>query len=457
MDLLNQLIARRDGEVAKATVLIEAAQTAKRSLTPDEDLAVRAATLSAEALSAHIEELRAQYAADAEARKNLLAPVHVTSEPHTYERGGENSFFRDLRRMRNGDWEARERLVRHQAEVVKDAQTDPKSNFARMFTPAELRALSTTAGAGGEFVPPGYFIDEWIAYARPGRVFANALRQMDLPKGIDVVNLPKVTGGTAVAGQSAQNSAVQETDLTTEYVSAAVATLAGQQTVSLQMIEQSPINIDEVVGPDLLAALANTIDSQAINGAASSQSSILGVLNLPSADTTTIAYTTTTPSAAGLLPLISQAKAAIATKRFRPATAIFMTPTRWEWIASSSDTTGRPLVTPDAMAAFQAWGAASGSNPTMTAPMGTLLGLPVFVDPLIPQNLGTGTDQDVIIVARPIDATLYEGKVTVRMVDQTLAQNLSAIFQVYEYLTALYRYSHAFAVVSGTGLTTPTF
>jgi hypothetical protein len=111
----------------------------------------------------------------------------------------------------------------------------------------ETRALSTTDGAGGDFVPPLWMINDYVALARTARPTADRVRNENLPTGTDQINVPKILTGTAVAEQATQNTAVQNTDATTGSVAANVATLAGQQVLPVQLIEQSPINMDSIL------------------------------------------------------------------------------------------------------------------------------------------------------------------------------------------------------------------
>ena len=89
---------------------------------------------------------------------------------------------------------------------------------------------------------------------------------------------------------------------------------------------------------------------------------------------------------------------------------------------------------------------------------GSLLGVPVYLDANIPYNLGTGTNQDAIIVGKLDDLYLYEGEITSRALPQTLGNQLSVLLQVYQYSAFLpTRYPVAVSAINGTGLTPPVF
>ena len=64
-----------------------------------------------------------------------------------------------------------------------------------------------------------------------------------------------------------------------------------------------------------------------------------------------------------------------------------------------------PTVVPDGPMVNQP---AISTEPTSGGAAGTLAGLPVYVDPQIPQNLGAGTNPDISIVGRYSDCWLWD-------------------------------------------------
>jgi HK97 family phage major capsid protein len=216
---------------------------------------------------------------------------------------------------------------------------------------------------------------------------------------------------------------VQQTDLTTTSVSSPVQTIAGGQTVSLQLIEQSPLNIDEIVLQDLAADYAKQLDTQVLSGSGSS-GQVTGML--VQSGTTAVTWTQATPAlggAGGLYAKIANAIQAIHTSRFLPPTHILMHPRRWAWAESQSDGNNRPLVVPAAGGPWNAMALMDG-QPSQGY-VGQILGLPVFVDALIPVNGGAGSNQDTIIVAKMDDVWLWEGQVKAEAFQQTYANQMS--------------------------------
>jgi HK97 family phage major capsid protein len=369
----------------------------------------------------------------------------VVSEPHVYQRGGRTSYFRDLTTIslnREGRSGALERMERNRREV----EVDVREAQAR----GEVRALTTVDGAGGDFVPPLWMVNEFIALARAGRVTADRVRQQALPAGTDSINVPRLATGTAVAEQTTQNTAVQNTDATTSSLAATVTTLAGQQVVSVQLVEQSPINLDDILLADLAADYAIKLDTFVLSNNSAGK---LGILNVSSINSVT--YTDGTPTVPELYPKIADAVQQIHTGRFMPPDAIIMHPRRWAFFLASFDTASRPLVTPYA-GGMNVVGETGGV--VSQGYVGTLQGLPVYVDPNIPINLGAGTNEDRIIVARFDDLILWEGNARSEAFRETYANQLSVLLRFYNYVAFTGgRYPKAISVISGTGLVTPTF
>lgn len=373
----------------------------------------------------------AQRAADPRQR------ARVTNEPTTYQRGGSHSYFRDLTAIslnRADQRSALSRMERNREEVRVDM---------------EERALSPIDGAGGEFVPPVWMLDEFVALARAGRVTADRVRGQQLPGGTDSINLPKIVTGTAVAEQTTPNTAVQNTDATTGSVTGAVATLAGQQVVAVQLIEQSPVNMDDILLGDLAADYAVKADVFVLSNNATNK---VGLLNVSGVNAVT--FTQASPTVALLYPKVADGIQQIHTNRLLPPELIEMHPRRWAWFLASLDSSGRPLVTP-----YGGMNSVGDANaPASQGLVGSLQGLPVYVDPNIPINLGTGTNEDRIIIGRFSDAVFYEGTPRSEAFRETKADQLSVLLRFYNYAAFIgNRYPKSFSVIAGTGLATPTF
>lgn len=457
-EMLSRLIAKQDEARqsredlnSKRSAIVQLADDEGRSdLNADEDSEFQKITDELRELDEAIETRAARITelADEDKRTNDAAlafrqaemagtRVKVNSEARMYEKGNGRSYLQDLAKAQLfQDADARARLDRHAAEV----RVDP-----------EYRDLNRTDTTGGNFVPP-LWLNEYVELARAGRPTANLVTNLELPPGTDSINIPKVSTGTATAIQAADNSAVQETDLADTSVQANVKTIAGQQDLSIQLMEQSPFNFDQVVFADLAADYATKVNVQVLDGA-NSGNEVKGIFNATGINT--VAYTDTTPTVAELYSKIADAIQKVHTNRFLEPQVIVMHPRRWAWFTAAADTTGRPLVVPsgpgqNAVASF----AAVASQRVV----GELQGLPVVTDPSIPITDGAGTNEDSIIVMRASDCVLYESSLRTRVLPEVGSGTLTVRLQVYGYLAfTAERQPKAITVISGTGLAAPTF
>ena len=166
-------------------------------------------------------------------------------------------------------------------------------------------------------------------------VVRQPLRNQTLPSGTDSVNVPE-TDRTAVDFQTSDNVDIANQDLTDTFVNAPVKTVAVETDVALQLIDQSPVQFDEIVFADLIAAHAQRLDLATLT-ADGSGNSIVGVHNVPNIQSLAVADTTLT----GLYSALADAIQRVHTKRFQPPTAIAMHPRRWGWLLSAAATNDR--------------------------------------------------------------------------------------------------------------------
>lgn len=356
-------------------------------------------------------------------------------EPLTYRRGGLHSYFRDQFSAATGDLEAQQRLSRHMSEMR-----------------VETRDLTTATTAGGEFVAPLYLQDEWITLARAGRVTANLLTSRPLPPGTNTIHMPRLSTGAATAIQASENASVQETDPVTADYSFGVKTIAGQVDMSRQLFDLSQPGFDEIVFADLMQDYATKLDIQVISGSGNSGQA-LGIRTVSSINTVT--YTDASPTVGELYPKIADAWQKISTNLYRNADAIVMHPRRWAMFQGAVDTAGRPLASAEApQNAISRGGAVVAEGLA-----GSIMGLPVYVDPNIPTNLGTNTREDVILVLRTAEIYLYEeGAPRTRVFEDVGSATLTVRCQAFGYFAlGAGRYPAAITTIGGTGMDPPTF
>jgi hypothetical protein len=421
----------------------------------------------------------------------------VRSEPLTYRRDNERdvSYFADLAvvqvpaiasRMEDPAG-ARERLERHAKEMngelpKRQAAREQRAQrqideaeraFTGSFTqgvqrrglddsPFERRVNpSRTDGQGGYFVPPLWLIDEYIPALRAGRVAANLARNLDLPEGTDSINIPKVSTATKVDVQTADNAAVASQDLTDTSVQANVKTLAGQEDVALQLIEQSPGQIiDRVIMEDLLADYNRLVDRQVISGTGSN-GQVLGILPAANWSALGVTWTTSTVLGHAFTHVLAAMASKVSYNRFNLQNFEYLLHgRRWFWYASAFDASdgksGRVIVNPsdtgfnvDAVSQGLAAEGLVGRAP---------FGPNVNISPNVPTTDNTdggGATRDVAIAAKWDDLWLFEGSLRTRVLPEVLSGTLQVRFQAYNYVAFLARYGQSIAVGTGTGFIPP--
>lgn len=456
MSLLATMREARSAKKAELDGILSAVEAESRTTLTDEE-STRFDTLVAELRTqdARITELEQLEAREAEAAKvraqasggqsteERASGGAIVTEKPIYAKGNPaTSYFRDLYRAKNGDADAADRLRRNVAIEV------------------EKRALSTTAGAGGEFAPPEWIISDFVSLARPGRKLADSIGAEPLPSGVSSINLPKVSGGTSTAIQASQNSALSQTDMTTTSVSSGISTIGGKQVVARQLLDQSGIPFDEVILKDLAADYAKQLDTQVISGSGAS-GQLEGVYTYFNASgTVNVTFTSASPAVASstaansLYNQVFAAASQIATHRYVDADTIWMHPRRWAWILASVDSNSRPLVVPNGTG-FNVVAVENGV--IVQGYAGTFGGFPVITDPNIPTNLGAGTNQDPILIGVRGDLRLWESDLRMETFDATYADSAGVLFRVMAYSAAIpSRYTTSVSVINGTGLVAPT-
>lgn len=441
-----------------------AVQVAVRSVTREIPTMMasekRNAESSLEAASSYLKHVEARISdLEAKERREAAAAAHhveigtaetekrwsVTSEPAVYRDPRKDptspSFFIDMRNAQRGDYQAMERLQRNE----------------RAAADREKRAgdMTTVAGAGGQFAPPAWLVDEFVALARPGRVAADLCNKQELPGGVQTINLPKVATGSTTAVQATQNSALSDTAMTTTSVSSGITTVGGKQIVSLQLALQSGIPFDRVILQDLAADYAKTLDLQVLYGSNAS-----GQLRGWVGAATNNAFTTASPAltsstaANSFYNKVLAAAAGIATTRYKQADAIVMHPNRWAWCLEALDSQVRPIISADGQSVNTA---AVSTDVLSEGSVGTLGKIPVWIDANISTTANSATNQDETYVLRREDVFLWETPLRLDVFEQTYGDQASLLYRALSFSAAIPdRYSGAIQSIRGTGCIVPT-
>jgi hypothetical protein len=355
-----------------------------------------------------------------------MSDVSVVREPLTYERDAPHSFFRDLVRAtpRFQDDAAAERIARHQVEMD-----------------VELRANPTTAlSRGGEFAPPKWLVDHFAVAPAGGRVLADLIDQagnlFPLPTGVSSINIPRFVAGASANIQTQQGGAESDADPTSGNAqgSGQVVTVAGGVNVSQQWFDLVPSpGADMVIARELNSNYNQNLEIQMLTGTGLN-GQLLGLANVTGANTVAGGGGTTI---ATLWPLIGQVMAAVGNTRQQPGIHMLCAPRRWAFIASSVDSSNRPISSPGAGTPTPAqYPLAGGEMVSQVKPAGPINNLPVWQTAgcLVSKGTAVNTNTDVIYIVRPVDMELYESQPRLIIAPNPLSGTLQVRISLHRYV-----------------------
>lgn len=447
MTFLSQLQEKRNSKNELIDATLNRAAEEDRDLNEIEVANVSALALEIEKLDGRIQQIseietRKQAANELAKRVEVSTPNatqvggwKVTSEEPTYHARGKNSFLADAMNAEfSRDFDAQERITRYNRELQ-----------------VEKRDVGTSAFAG--LVVPQYLVDLYAPLARAGRPVADICRRHVLPVQGMTVNISKVTTGTAVGYQAAENDTATETNIDDTLLTVNVNTIAGMQDVSKQAILRGA-NIEDVVLADLISAYNTKLDYGILNGSGSSGEPT----GLSTALTAVVTATDASPTVAELYPKIVDGIQRVQSAVFQGPNFIIMHPRRLGFFLAGVDDQKRPLVVPNANGPMNAVGTYSGLGYGQSGQY-SMLGLPVITDANVTTTNGSGANEDLIYIVSSDEMHLWEapqmptyvrfeqpdGKVAIRIV----------LFG-FSAFTAQRR-PLAGAIIGGTALVTPSF
>ena len=444
---MNSFLSRLHEQRSQKADLIDAtlnrAAEENRDITDVETANVAALAKEIEKLDeriAQVTDIETRKAAAAEMAKRVegstsevrdASPARVTREERTYRPDGDFSFVRDAFAAQVlGDWDAQQRIARHQQEERIEKRDVTSAAFAGLVVPQFLTGLAAP-------------------FARAGRPFMDASRKHALPGSGLTLSISKVTTGTAVAVQT-EGSAVQETNMDDTKLDLTVNTIAGQQNVSRQALERGT-GIDALVMADLVSAYHTKLDAEYVTTNAASLTNVI---------TQVVTYTDGSPTVAELYPKILDGVQRIQTNYFGGPNFILMHPRRLAWILAAVDTAGRPLAVPTQNGPQNAISVGDGSVVYGNSGY-SIAGLPVITDANVITTNGTGENEDVIIIGSTQESHLWEtagGSPFMLRFEDVKSAELEVKMVVYGYSAyTANRYPNAFALIGGTGLVTPSF
>lgn len=380
--------------------------------------------------------------------KPATPAIAEVREKSPYGKDADDSWFADQRTVRDrfaSDaevTEARERLARHYASVKDEGGV------------RQVRTLSTTTDSqGGYLVAPAHLQDMFARLLVNGATVTQLVSKMPLPAKTDQINLPKMSSGSSI-DQHTQNNNLSSTDPAFGTVQFNAFRYGGANTIPNFLLDRSMPGVDQIVLSDLGRQLAAKVNTDLIGSAGDGLTAIEGILSADSIGTATA--TAGTATLGDVWPALVNAIADVQAAHYASPDAIVMHPRRWAWILAQLDSEDRPLVggiSPINAVASYAGAVAPPEGAAAAVPVGSVLGIPVYIDSTIPTNLGSGTDEDRIIVGVFREAMLFQSAPMFAvsteaqfLKDQTLVRVTQDLAFTAE------RYPGAFSVVSGTAL-----
>ena len=294
--------------------------------------------------------------------------------------------------------------------------------------------------------PADWLLKEWGDVVHAAAPLRRLFRRVPLPDAGMTVSVPTLTAAAGVVvATGGENVAPPESVTATSSLTVNVSTFYGEVHISQQLWERGP-NIDRVIMRDMAASYAQALESQLISGSGTG-GELLGLLNVAGATLAT--WTVTTPTPAELVAALAGAAGQVADARLRPPSWALTRPSRWFWTAGVADASSEPTVRPGT--------GLVGRDPDI-GPVGPIAGLPIYLDAEIPSDLGTGGNEDVIILGRGADLLLLEGTPRFEAFVDTSGgpSELAIVVAFHVYATAIpHRYPAGIGILSGTGLAAP--
>jgi capsid protein len=371
------------------------------------------------------------------------APERTVTAPNV----AVHSYFRDLLLVAESEARASRSLARAvehggrggrdegPAVPPADGWGDDTLEAARRRLVAGHKRDLSASGNADMFRPsvPGWIADVFGRAARQTGMLATVFERRPLEPGmVDVSGgqavlkaIPRFASGAAVAVQSTENAAVEETDPTTASTAPPVGTIAGNVDLSRQLFEFSQPGMDGAISDDLGRAHGTVLDAQIVNGSGAGHN-LRGLLNV--AGILSVAGTVT--SAATFIESVWKAYSALAGgSGYGTASAheyvVIVHPRRFAW--ARGNTTG-----------IQAQALLPG---TVVASAG------------VPTNLGAGTNEDVALVVERSAVILVGDSPTFHVFEQVGSGTLTV--RISSWNQAALVVKHPAAVARVTGLTPP--
>jgi len=367
--------------------------------------------------------------------------ITLGDEPTTYGPHSGNSWFADsyaLTKRSGGDYDdAIDRRKRYAQEVATWTGAEGRRRDLFAQEQRERRAaMGPAAGIGGELVTPAFLLELTALYRPSLCSFSQHCTPMELPPYGMSVQVPTFSGPVLVTNQPA-NTGVSEIDPTTGYTEAGslplftpnVSLQTGQVVASTQAFERGGpgYTLDQWVMAELAAVLEDAVDTYTITQvlAAITQSPV----------TDSAGYTIALLWAD--VALAKQNIAQLAGTRYRP-THLFLPSGQIDLIEQAVDSEQRPIFVP-----IYDWTAINNQDDGDTGY--SIQSLRIMRD----DNIPVKSTYNQLLVSRPATVVLLKGDPIPQVFTETLANNLSVILNLRQYVCVIPRYPNATQVITG--------
>ena len=272
-----------------------------------------------------------------------------------------------------------------------------------------VKAAADSTSTNPAFNPTQYLTNMFVSNTNFARPAVDACGRAALPASGMTLSIPSLITPTDTAptvASTAESAAPSNTGMTSEYLTYNVTKYAGQQTISLELIERSdPVFMDQLM-IQLERAYLKATDAAVIAALIAGGT----------------AATATAATSAGLISYLStEAAAAYAGTSYFAKNVVIGTGT-WAAAMGYTDSTGRPIYN-----ASQPWNA--GGNVNNSSIKGNLLGLDVYTD--VNAVATNGADNSAFVIA-PEAVTIFESPTA--MFSVNVVSSMSVNLAIYGYM-----------------------
>ena len=274
--------------------------------------------------------------------------------------------------------------------------------------PLVVQAAVDSIGTTNPAFNPVQYLREFVSNTNFGTPAIDAISKGTLPTSGMSFSIPSLDtngGGTApTVAATAESGTPSNTGMVTDYITGTVSKYAGQNTVTLELLERSdPIFYDELT-IQMQRAYLKAIDAAVIAGFI--------------ADGT--AATSQTADSAGIIAYIGKEAPAVYSGTSYFARNMVAGTGLWGALLSAVDTTGRPIYT-----ASQPMNAAGNAIPSSIR--GNVLGLDLYVD----NNAVSTLASNMAFIVAPEAATWYSSPTSYFSVN--IVSNMQVQLAIYGY------------------------